>query len=202
MTNVYIFDFGRVIIDFDPTNMTAAYIKDEKDVALAEPIIFDRLYWDRLDEGTISDEETKQRFCERLPQRLHDAARKVYDNWYTNLPKVEGVYEIIEELKREGKRLYLLSNISLGFAQNYKRVPYLKKVLSLFDGLVFSGEVNMIKPHRDIFEYLLNKYSLTPRECTFIDDSPVNIAAAKELGINTYLFDGDAKKLREYIFGK
>lgn len=200
MTDVYIFDFGRVIIDFDEMLMTTAFIKDIDDAALAKDVIFDRLYWDKLDIGTISDDEVKAEICKRLPERLWEGAKKAYDKWYENLPEIKGIYEIIKRLKDEGKHLYLLSNISEGFARGYKRVPKLNRVLSLFDGLVFSGCINMIKPNRDIYEYLLSKYSLTPQNCTFIDDSAVNVEAAKQLGINTYRFDGDVRKLEEYIF--
>ena len=76
----------------------------------------------------------------------------------------------------------------------------LGELLSEFDGLVFSAPIHMVKPERRIFEHLLEKYSLEPKECTFIDDNADNIAAAKEIDINTYLFDGDAQRLREFIF--
>ena len=53
----YIFDFGMVIVNFNPDYMTKQYIKDEKDREVAKEVIFDRLYWDKLDKGTITDEE-------------------------------------------------------------------------------------------------------------------------------------------------
>ena len=34
--------------------MTKAYIDNEVDVLIAEKVIFDRLYWDKLDAGTSS----------------------------------------------------------------------------------------------------------------------------------------------------
>lgn len=199
MTDNYIFDFGMVLIDFNMPYMTSVYVKDEDDARLVEKVVFDREYWNRLDEGTITDDEVKRLVCERLPERLHELACKVYDNWYKNLKPINGMYDLVDELKADGKGLYLLSNISRKFAENYSEVPHIKDVFSKFDGLVFSAPLGLVKPNPEIFLHLLEKYGLKAQDCTFIDDNKDNIAAAKSLGINTYLFDGDAEKLRYFI---
>ena len=194
-----IFDYGQVIISFDPYYMTKAYIEDETLCRELCPIIFDRLYWDRLDNGSISDSEVKAEIKKRVSAEHFELCEKVYDNWYYNNPVVPGIREIIEELKKQGARLYLLSNISIGFSENYTSIPEVSDILSLFDGLVFSGPIGMNKPNRDIFEYLLNKYNLKAEDCVFIDDSEKNIKGAAEVGINTILFTGDAEKLKEKL---
>ena len=53
----FIFDFGQVIVKFEPEYMTSAYVKNAEDVKLVKDIAFDRLYWDKLDAGIITDEE-------------------------------------------------------------------------------------------------------------------------------------------------
>lgn len=194
-----IFDFGRVIVDFDETKMTRAYIKDEAFVPLVRDIIFDRLYWDPLDIGGISDEELKRCAAERLPKELIPAAHAVYDHWIDHIDPIPGIEEAIRTARERAEGLYLLSNISEKFANEYGSNPTIKRVLSLFDGLVLSGPLHMIKPDARIFHYLLDTYGLEADECLFIDDSPKNIAGARAVGIHTYLFDGDAKKLTEYI---
>ena len=50
-----------------------------------EEVVFDRLYWDRLDLGTITDEETVSLCRKRLPERLWDDAEKIHMNWIYNL---------------------------------------------------------------------------------------------------------------------
>ena len=112
---------------------------------------------------------------------------------------VDGMQDLIYEISKTDKKLYLLSNTSTGFADGYKNVKWIKELLSLFDGLVFSAKINMIKPNKDIFEYLFNTYNLKADECLFIDDYNDNIKGAASIGIKTYLFDGDAQKLREYL---
>ena len=43
-----------MLVHFIPHYMTKAYIDNEVDVLIAEKVIFDRLYWDKLDAGTSS----------------------------------------------------------------------------------------------------------------------------------------------------
>ena len=194
-----IFDYGQVIISFDPYYMTNVYVKDEALCRELSEIIFDRLYWDRLDNGSISDEEVKASFKQRIPDKYYDTACKVYDNWYYNNPMTAGIGELIRELKENGARLYLLSNISIGFAENYMKIPTVSETLSLFDGLVFSGPIGLNKPKKEIYEHLLNTYNLKAEECVFIDDSEKNLAGARSVGINTILFTGDVTKLKNEI---
>lgn len=196
----YIFDFGQVIVHFDLDYMTGAYIDNKADIDLAKDVIFDRLYWDRLDGGTIADSEVRQEICRRLPERLHESALLTYDNWFRNLPFIEGMPEIIRDLKARGDKVYLLSNISERFADEYKSVPPLCELLSLFDGLVFSAPIGLVKPHSDIFRHLLDTYSLSPEDCLFIDDRADNIEGGEAVGIKGYLFDGDSARFREFIF--
>ena len=93
----YIFDFGQVIIKFDTEYMTSVYVKNREDVKIVEEVVFDRLYWDKLDAGTITDEQVKEAFTSRLPEHLVVKACEVYDNWYRNLPIVEGIYDLLKE---------------------------------------------------------------------------------------------------------
>lgn len=195
----YIFDFGQVIVRFEAELMTKAFIKDSKEVKAVKDIIFDRLYWDRLDDGTITDDEVKEGICSRLPERLHTSACLVYDNWYKNLPFVDGMPELLHEIKQNGGRLFLLSNISIGFAEKYKSVAALKELFDLFDGLVFSGPIGIVKPNREIFCHLLTKYNLKSEECVFIDDNKDNILGAEKVGIKAILFEGSTEKLKAQL---
>lgn len=195
----FIFDFGQVIVKFDPEFMTKVYIENPNEVKAVEDIIFDRLYWDKLDEGTITDDEVKEGICSRLPDSLKEKACLVYDNWYRNIPFIEGMPELLKEIKQKGGKLYLLSNISKGFAENYKNVPALAETFDLFDGLVFSGPIGIVKPSKEIFNYLLSKYNINAEESVFIDDNKNNIEGAQKLGINAVIFEGVTNKLKSKL---
>ena len=199
LTKNYIFDLGNVLVRFDPMYMTAACVPDPKLCSVIAPVVFDRLYWDPLDYGGIRDDELKNACHARLPAELHGIADQVYDRWMENLPLNPGMRALVEDIKAKGGKLYLLSNVSIGFAEQYHHVSHLRELFSLFDGLVFSGPLGIIKPDPAIFHHILNKFSLQPEHCVFIDDNAANVAGAEAVGIRAYHFDGDPQKLREYL---
>ena len=47
----------------------------------------------------------------------------------------------------------------------------------------------MMKPNRDFFHYILNKFQIEPHELLFLDDSERNVEGAKALGIHTIKVD-------------
>lgn len=195
----YIFDFGMVLFNYDTNYMTSLYTDNEEDRNLLESIVFDRLYWDQLDRGEIGDSEMIAMIRQSVPKRLVETAEKIYDNWIRNLTPIPGMTQILRTIKTNGGQLYLLSNISIGFAEKYRNIPAICSVLSQFDGLVFSGPLHMAKPDPKIFHFLLEKYQLSPKETLFIDDNPKNIEAAQKLNLHTFLFDGDSEKLLRWI---
>lgn len=193
-----IFDFGQVLVHFEPSYMVGAYVSDNDDKALLEEVVFDRLYWDKLDKGTISNEETMSLIKERLPERLWDVADKIYYNWIYNIPEIDGMSELLLHLKNEhGVRLFLLSNISNYFASHSMEIPILKKL----DGLVMSAPIGIVKPSYEIFDHICKKYDIVPNEAIFVDDRVDNIEGAIAYGINGYVFDGDSEKLKVYLDG-
>lgn len=199
MIKNYIFDFGNVLSQFYPDKLTAPFVSDEKERKIISEVVFDRVYWDKLDEGTITDDEVKKGIKSRLPENLGELGCKVYDNWIRSMTPVPNMKELVLDIKKSGKKLYLLSNISKGFAKGYKDVIWIKELLDCFDGLVFSAEAGAVKPTKEIFDILLKKFSLNAEECIFIDDSERNIIGAKAAGIKGYLFDGDAEKPRKHL---
>ncbi|MBQ7363525.1 MAG: HAD family phosphatase [Clostridia bacterium] len=191
-----IFDFGQVMIKYKPTLMAAKYIDDPEDEPLINEVLFDRLYWDRLDDGSITDEEIIEAARARLPERLHSVLPTIYYNWIYNLPEVEGMNALVADLRhRYGVGLYLLSNISEYFADNADEI----RALRLFDRCFFSAKMGMTKPDPEIFLAVCRELGIEPSETLFIDDNARNIAGARSAGLEGYLFDGDAKKLGRYL---
>lgn len=196
MIKNFVFDFGKVMVHFDPDYMVGRYVEDKDDAKLLAEVVFDRLYWDRLDAGTIEDSQVVEECKKRIPKRLWEAAEKIYYNWIYNIPEIEGMSELVAKIKREhGAPLFLLSNISTYFAAHKDEIACLK----LFDKCIFSAVCGRIKPNADMFEYLCNECGIDPKETLFVDDSPKNIAGAEAFGIKGYLFDGNVKKLEKYI---
>ncbi len=191
-----IFDLGQVLVHFEPEYMVRQYVDNEEDVKLLSEVIFDRLYWDRLDLGTITGEETVSRCCERLPQRLWEATEKIYWNWIYNIPEIEGMSELIKYIKEKyGVGVFVLSNISHYFADHSHEIDILKHS----DGSVFSARLGITKPDHRIFDHICKKFNLNPSETIFVDDNTNNIRSAQEFGLQGYLFDGNSQKLKEYF---
>ncbi len=63
-----------------------------------------------------------------------------------------------------------------------------KERAELFDVVVVSSEVGLIKPSRDIFELTSEKLGVPADETIFIDDRPVNTDGAERTGMKTILF--------------
>ena len=190
--NVF-FDCGQVLIRYNETEIAAQYVDTPEEAEFLGRIAMARKYWNLFDEGTLTEADYLEQVKKELPERLHKTVEKLVWGWIGNCPMIDGMEDIVRDVRKAGKKLYLLSN----FNKRLRAEPY--PILSEFDALVISGEINKVKPDRAIYDYLLATYALNPEECIFIDDNPANIAMAESLGITGYLFDGDVAKLRAYL---
>ncbi len=190
-----IFDCGKVIMQYDERYICSFITDNKNDIETLAAVAMARKYWNAFDKGELTDEVYLREVKKELPERLHSAVEKLYSEWISHMPPVPGIENVVRELHENGKKIYLLSNFNKSLRKNLHFAP----ALSMFDGLVISGEVKMAKPDREIYEYLLDTYKLNPAECIFVDDREDNIEAGEEVGIQGYLFDGDSEKLRAYF---
>ena len=190
-----VFDFGQVMVRFDPAYMVGKYVTDAADARLLETVVFDRLYWDRLDAGTITDEEALIACRGRLPERLWAVAAEIYYHWIYHLPEIEGMRALVEELRAGGVRVFLLSNISRYFASHAHEIA----CLAPFERCIFSAVCGAVKPDRAIFAHLCDTCGILPIETVFVDENADNVKGAEDFGIKGYLFDGDVARLRTYL---
>lgn len=104
---------------------------------------------------------------------------------------------IIKNLKDKGMKIVLLSNANNAF---FERMVYVKypEFKSLFDEIIISSNVGMVKPNSDIYLYTLEKINSIPEESIFIDDSLENVDAAKNLGMDGFLYT-DSVSFNNYI---
>lgn len=104
---------------------------------------------------------------------------------------------IIKRLKEKGFKTILLSNANASVFERkiYTTYPEFK---DLFDDIIISSHIKMIKPNSDIYMHTLNKIGSKPEESLFIDDSKKNVDGAIDVGINGYLYT-DSNLFSEYI---
>ena len=105
---------------------------------------------------------------------------------------VKGAEEFCKYARGKGYKLYVLSNASASF---YDYFPSFLP-LDFFDGVVVSSDIHLIKPDRKIYEYLLERYQLKAEECFFLDDRADNIEAAKAVGMEGMVFQGDYEAVK------
>ena len=188
-----VFDMGQVLIRWDPKRLVATLEMNEEDSALLEQEVYCSVEWASLDRGRITLEQAYESICTRLPERLHPGAEELVFRWWkSGLEPIDGMDELIHELKEAGYALYLLSNVNVQLPLYYDRIPG----HDCFEGRIVSAEHLMVKPQHEIYELLYDSFSLRAEECLFIDDSPANIDGALLTGMDGILFRGSAGRLR------
>ena len=90
--------------------------------------------------------------------------------------------QVLDKLKKQNYECYVLSNWSaetfIGMTDDY---PFLQS----FNGLLISGEDNMMTPDTEIYELAIARFNLIPQDTVFIDDKLETIEAAKKLKLKT-----------------
>lgn len=100
----------------------------------------------------------------------------------------ENRFELLKELKK-GYKVYLLSNIYES-AWNYVLGLFHNSGYTLddcFHKVFLSYELQLAKPDKKIYQYVIESENLNPNETIFFDDSKENLEEAKKIGIHTML---------------
>ncbi|KUK16154.1 MAG: HAD-superfamily hydrolase, subfamily IA, variant 3 [Petrotoga mobilis] len=188
-----VFDLGNVLFKFDPEGILDDLFKDPLVKRKLKEAVFTTSIWKELDRGTLSFEEAKKIFHEKNPD-LKEEINILLKEWKNYLHPITENVEILPKLK-ENNKLFILSNFHED-AFNYIRGKY--SFFDIFDGMVISYKEKLLKPEKEIYQLLLNRYNLKPEETIFVDDIVENIQAAEELGIKSILYKGP-EALRELL---
>jgi HAD superfamily hydrolase (TIGR01509 family) len=78
-------------------------------------------------------------------------------------------------------------------------VPFYKAFQNCFDAFYLSHEINLRKPNRNIFDYVLNENNINANECLFIDDNKANCETASLLGIATWHIHADTEDVSNLL---
>ena len=152
-------------------------------------------FWDDYDRGTRDIDSVAQCLAEFRGSDFETAKSRMLEA-VTYQEQVAPTAELIAELKAAGYRLFVLSNMSKDYIEFLREMP----VFQYFEGEIVSCEVGLIKPEREIYNLLLDRYNLVPKQTMFIDDRKPNVDAAAEVGINPFHFDrNDPEKSCEQL---
>lgn len=190
-----VFDLGNVIIQWNPEHIVSQYTKDPIVQKELLDKIFGSPYWLAFDEGSLTREEVISHIQKTTSFKYRSLIVEIVYYWYQHCPMIEGMETIIQELKKQGYKIYLLSNTNIHFDEYKDTLP----VMKYFDGFYISAKTKLVKPHPEIFLDFLKTFQLVASECLFIDDIYNNVLGAKQVGMAGYHFIGNVNALKQYL---
>lgn len=179
MKNI-VFDLGGVVFARDPRKFEPEFIEFFSYILLPEMPKF----WEDYDRGVVTYDEVIASLADYNTCERELAERNLRRSILTQ-EEIPATKSLIADLKAAGYSLYVLSNMSLEFIEFLRK----KEVYSHFDGEVVSCMEHVVKPEKEIYNRLVERYGLKPEETLFIDDRKKNTATARELGWQGYDFD-------------
>ena len=181
-----ILDIGNVLGYFQWRELGRECMKlnDEEFRIFSDAMINSGL-WDEFDKAYMSDDEIIHAITDRMPT-LSDRIPEFFKRLEDIVIDYDYACPWIDELHDRGFKVYILSNygktaFEAGTKKRLKFVP-------MADGKVISYEIQKVKPHKEIYEFLLDKYGLKADECVFFDDRRENIEGAENVGIHGIWF--------------
>jgi putative hydrolase of the HAD superfamily len=145
---------------------------------------------DAVDRGTISVPE----LFDRLARRTGVPAAAIEANWTNAAVIDQRVVALTQDLRQIGK-VGLLTNAGAAFVR-----PILQggDLVRLFDEIVVSGEIGCAKPDAAIYRTMLERLGVAPEASLMIDDSAANVAGARAIGMDGFLY-ADYHDLAEFL---
>ena len=188
-----IFDIGNVLCAFRWKEYFQEFGYSEEILERLAKATAQNEDWNEFDRGALTREEILELFVENDPG-IEKEIRQTLTNIKNLLAKYDYAVPWIQELKAKGYQCYYLSNFSLPAWEDCQHVldfiPYM-------DGGIISYLDKVIKPGREIYELLLQRYDLKAEECVFLDDTEKNIVGAKNVGIRGIVFQNKEQAIEQ-----
>lgn len=192
-----IYDVGYVLCSYTWREDFRCFGYDEEGVKRLASGLFDsktpgniRTYWEMYDRREVTDQQIEEYCYSHFPED-----RRVLE-WFFEDPSIWCVYlhdlaDTIPQVKKKGYRTYLLSNYPERLWDlHIGKAPF----RDFLDGMTVSWQEGIGKPDMAFYKTLLERYSLLPEECLFMDDRAENTEAARRLGISTITVDTPAAR--------
>lgn len=193
-----IFDIGNVLIRFAPDDfLQQLFPGDGEKQRHMLRHVYRGPYWPCFDRGTMTYEEAAQRLV-REAGGAYAEYMHAFLGWIELKTPIEAGWRAARRCKQAGKRLYLLSNYP---QRGYERLreKFANLFDPLFDGGVISCYEHVMKPEREIYARLCERYGIDPARAVFIDDTPVNVEGACEFGLNGFYLQESGMMDRFFI---
>lgn len=173
-----VLDIGGILFDDSKSNV-------EKLLHKNCDTIYKKTYGGNFKECLIGNMSVKEHLELLKDDEDYLDIKYLLQNLSLSTPLMKENYEYIKSLKEKGYHLYLLSNITEDSFQ------YINEVLDLshfVDGGVYSYQEHVKKPEHTIYQTVLKRFHLDPKETIFFDDKLKNVVAANESGLPSIEF--------------
>jgi FMN phosphatase YigB (HAD superfamily) len=132
-------------------------------------------------------EDNKKEFCNYGEKQL---ISKIVELMFTPQNLINSIIisqeglKFVKKCKESGHKIFILSNWD--YESSFIVKEQYPELFDLFDqeNIVFSGQIGLIKPDPKIYECIVKKNNLDPRQCIFFDDQEINVESAKNSGIH------------------
>ena len=194
MIRALIFDYGGVLMR---TATPLPRREMEQRLGLspgeADKAVFGSPLWDEAQLGRISSAEFWTDVGQRLGLNAAALAEFRRAFWAGNRLDEE-LIALIRYLHGAGYQTALLSNAPVGLHQHLEQLG----IADAFDVIVASGCEGLMKPDPAIFELTLARVGVAAEGAIFVDDSRVNVATARQVGLHATRFRG-LSPLRQWL---
>lgn len=179
-----LWDFGNVLIGWDPYAAVAAhYTREEWDELVTRGDFHARNH--RSDAGSPRSAEIAALMAE--DPALGEIYRCYVENFDKGLVPELPANALVAELAEAGVPQYGLTNWS---AEEIGVAPSMASGIGRLAGYVVSGEEKVAKPAPRIYEIAAERFGLRPAATLFVDDVAANCEAAAAAGFLTHHYVG------------
>jgi putative hydrolase of the HAD superfamily len=177
----FLFDIGKVLLDFDFEKALVRLLPPGVDRAGLDAFLAGR---DAFERGDVEHEDF---VAQALAALGHGVTREDFEHAWRdiftpNLP----MWEVVGRLAAEGHRLLLFSNT------NPIHCPWFLGAYDIFrhfEAGTYSFEVGSMKPEPAIYQRAIDDHGLVPGETLYIDDLAANIETGRRLGFRCHRYD-------------
>jgi len=185
------FDLGNVLVQIDYRKFGDRLAElTGKSVEALRPAFADGLI-QRYELGKCGEEELLGALCPQIGVSRSDFV-EVWTSIFLGKPNLPD--SLLEELSRRCG-LWILSNTN---RMHFDHIRRHYGFFSYMRGWVLSYEVGAAKPDRAIYLHALERAQLQPSEALFVDDSWINVAGARDVGIDAFQFVGVEGLIEEF----
>lgn len=152
--------------------------------------------WQRaqeLDRAVNTAQITYDEFVVHVAELLKLSPAETRKQLVTAAPNI-ALFTYIRDVLKPQYKIGMLSNA----ADNWLDELFDPWQVALFDEIVLSYQVGMVKPDERMYELMATRLGMLPEECVFVDDVERFVVAAQDVGMTSLLFEDTEKFVSEF----